>query len=65
MKYVVDRALCAGHGQCAAVAPEVFDLDDEGFNARAGETVEVPDARRETARDGAGACPESAITLLD
>lgn len=65
MKYVVDMALCAGHGQCAAVAPDVYELDDEGFNALAGEEIDVPDELCAAARDGAAACPESAIMITD
>lgn len=65
MKYVVDMALCCGHGQCAATAPDVFSLDDDGFNADSGRTVEVPAAKEDGARSGARSCPESAITLLD
>ena len=31
MKINVDRDACCGAGQCAMVAPEVFDQDDEGI----------------------------------
>lgn len=30
MKVAVDRDLCIGLGNCAAIAPTAFDLDDEG-----------------------------------
>lgn len=65
MKYVVDLALCAGHGQCAATAPAVHELDDDGFHAHAGQTVDVPAGSERDAVDGARACPESAITTFD
>lgn len=65
MKFVVDAALCCGHGQCAATAPDVFSLDDDGFNVDVGNTVDVPRGQEAAARTGAGACPESAITTLD
>lgn len=65
MRFLVDRALCSGHGQCAAFAPEVYELDDDGFNADAGSSVDVPDEKLAAARTGADMCPESAITLLD
>lgn len=64
MKFVVDSALCCGHGQCAAVAPEVYDLDDEGLNAAAGTTAEVPAGLEDAARAAASACPESAIQVV-
>ncbi|MDH3060927.1 ferredoxin, partial [Gordonia alkanivorans] len=33
MKIVVDRDTCQGHGRCAVYAPEVYELDDEGYCA--------------------------------
>ena len=65
MKYVVDMALCAGHGLCADAAPDVYTLDDEGFNAESGHTVAVPSHLEGAAREGAMLCPESAIQILD
>lgn len=65
MKFLVDKALCSGHGQCAAMAPEVYDIDDDGFNVDVGRSVEVPAEKEAAARAGADVCPESAITLLD
>lgn len=64
MKFVVDSALCNGHGQCFAVAPEVYDLDDDGRNAAVGSTAEVPDGHEDAAMAGASACPESAIQVV-
>jgi ferredoxin len=65
VKYVVDLALCAGHGQCAAAAPDVHTLDEDGFHESAGEIVDVPEGKEQEATTGARACPESAITILD
>jgi ferredoxin len=31
MKVRVDTERCEGHGQCAAVAPDIFELTDDGF----------------------------------
>lgn len=42
MKYIVDPALCCGSGQCYALAPDVFEAADDGYNAESGNTVEVP-----------------------
>ena len=64
MKLAVDAAPCCGHGQCAAVAPDVYSLDDDGFNVDAGRTVDVGERLETAAKDGARACPESAITIL-
>lgn len=65
MKYLVDEALCAGHGQCAAVAPDVYELDGDGFNATVGKAVAVQPSQEDAARSGASACPEQAIRLID
>ena len=65
MKYVVDEALCAGHGLCFGIAPEVFGLDEEGFNLNIGRTIEVPPDLEEAARRGARSCPEAAVQLFE
>lgn len=65
MKYVVDPALCCAHGQCYAVAPEIYSAAEDGFNVETGNTVEVPEHLEAAAREGAEVCPESAILVLD
>jgi ferredoxin len=61
MKIRVDLAKCTGHSRCAMVAPELFVLDDDGFNAADG--TEVPESERRVAERGQRSCPERAITL--
>jgi ferredoxin len=63
MKMTVDRDLCSGHGRCYALAPDLFESDDEGFNSFRGKTVDVASDQEEIARRGANACPERAISL--
>ena len=65
MKFVVDSALCVGHGQCYAASPDVYSADDDGFNTAVGSTAEVPAGQEDAARAGASVCPESAIQVLD
>lgn len=62
MRVEVDMQACAGHGQCAATSPGVFALDDDGFVLPAGD---VGSEVVEEAREGAAACPEKAITVLE
>ena len=31
MRLRIDSRLCQGHARCAALAPELFDLDENGF----------------------------------
>ena len=65
MKVSIDGALCSGHGRCYVLSDEVYDLDDDGYNAHRGETVDVADGNEEAARLGAENCPESAITIVE
>jgi len=59
MKVKVNVADCVGHARCAAVAPEVYELDDSGFNVTA--EKEVDETLREAAIRGMQACPERII----
>ena len=57
----MDPDLCTGHALCEAQGPDVFVLDDLGFN-----TTNVDDVAPELweqARRGALSCPERAITI--
>jgi ferredoxin len=63
MKIVVDRQVCAGHALCAAKAPDVYRLDDEGYCCSDGAIV--PPQLHEQARLGARHCPEAAILLVE
>jgi ferredoxin len=61
MRIIVDHNLCTGHGRCAAVAPNVYQLDAEGFSAIVEADVEPGD--EDAARAGASNCPERAIRI--
>ena len=61
MKIVVDRPKCVGHSRCAAVAPEFYELDENGYIAFSEKMV--PTALEAQARRGARACPEGAIKV--
>jgi ferredoxin len=63
IRIMVDRSVCAGHALCAARAPGVYRLDDEGYCSSDGELVSPQ--LEEQARLGARHCPESAILLVD
>ena len=62
MKIVVDKARCSGHARCAAAGPDLYELDDLGYNALT--ELEVPAGMEKQAQDGVAACPERAITLV-
>jgi ferredoxin len=63
MRIKVDRSICAGHALCAAKAPDLYTLDDDGYSNADGKTV--PANRVEQARLGAACCPERAIVLVE
>jgi ferredoxin len=57
----VNPNICEGHGQCNAVAPEVYDLDEGGYCLI--HNSEVPPDLKTQAEEGALACPVQAITV--
>ena len=61
MKIRIDKAACAGNARCAAVAPELFPLDENGYIQV--EEIEVPPGQEQLARRGARACPERIIVI--
>ena len=63
MKLRIDAETCTGHGRCYALAPEVFEPDDDGHGVVL-HGGEVPAGLEEVARRAANNCPERAITRL-
>ena len=60
MRLAVDRQACMGHALCYSVAPDVYDLDEDGHVVLV--SAEVPAEHERAADEGAAACPERAIT---
>jgi ferredoxin len=56
-----DRDKCEGHGLCADVAPEVFELDDDAVVVLRHERV-PPELERK-AEAGARVCPVAALRV--
>jgi ferredoxin len=65
MKIKIDETKCSGHGRCFVLAPEVYRLDDEGYNADRGTTIEVPPDLEKKAMIGVKNCPEAAIIPVE
>lgn len=63
MKIKVDRARCYGHARCVAKGPNVFRLDDDGYSISDG--FDVAEHLEDQAHEGAAACPERCITLIE
>jgi ferredoxin len=61
MRIIADRSACVGAGQCALVAGELFDQDDDGLVVV---LVDEPaDHEAALARRAASLCPARAITI--
>ena len=60
----IDTARCAGHGQCHYTAPELFDVDAEGFGVVT-VTGPLPEGLAGAAEAGVSACPERAVIVSD
>jgi ferredoxin len=63
MKIRIERAGCVGNARCAAVSEELFPLDDDGYIASDG--FDVPEGMDTLARNGARACPERIIFVVE
>ena len=61
MEVKVDRDLCIGVGNCVAIAPTVFKLDEEN-KAIVLDPSSVDD---QTLLEAAESCPENAIIIED
>lgn len=64
MRIELDVAACQGSGNCEALAPEVFDFDEDANKAVL--KTDSPSAELEDmARAAEAGCPALAIKLLD
>lgn len=61
MRIHVDTDRCSGHARCRTLAPDVYELDDLGYNVTPDGEVEA--GHEEAARRGAQSCPEQAIVV--
>ena len=64
LKVKVDREKCQGHARCAALAPELFALDELG-NAHEIGDGSVPDALVGKVYLARANCPELAIDVIE
>lgn len=54
----IDRSLCSGYGVCESIAPDVFELGDDGLAVlRAGTSED------EAVREACDSCPMGAISV--
>ncbi|RFU21852.1 ferredoxin [Geodermatophilus marinus] len=61
MRVSADRERCVGSGQCELLAPDVFEVDDDGAVR-----VLVPEPgeeERDAVRDAVAQCPTGALAV--
>jgi ferredoxin len=63
MKVRVNSEICAGFGICLGIAPEVFELHEDGYAIVLVSEVKPED--EDTMRLAASQCPAQAIFLSD
>jgi ferredoxin len=63
IKVEVNKMACCAYGLCAEICPQVYKLDDNGI-AYTDDGL-VPKELEELAREGAAACPQLAISVLE
>lgn len=62
MKIVVDFDLCEANGMCEAVAPDVFEIDeDDNLHITAEPAAELRDSIEQAVQS----CPKAALSLED
>ena len=54
---------CQGHARCYALAPDIFELNEEGYIAFDEKIIAREHA--ELAQEGVWACPERALELIE
>lgn len=63
MKVKVNKDICIGCGACQAIAPDVFEIEDDGLAVA--KDVEINDNIKEDVIDALEGCPTSAIEEIN
>jgi ferredoxin len=63
LRVIADRGACCGYGVCAELCPEIFKVDDIGVVTLLTEIV--PEGLEVKAREGASACPQNALRVVE
>lgn len=61
MKILLDRAKCTGLGICESLAPDVFEVDENGDLVMLAD--QVPDGQLEDVEAAIAGCPTEALRL--
>jgi acyl-CoA synthetase (AMP-forming)/AMP-acid ligase II/ferredoxin len=60
----IDEGLCAGHGRCYTLAPDLVQADDEGYPLQRGQDIELGAGMEAAGRRIVANCPEGAIRVV-
>jgi len=61
MKITIDTDKCTGHGVCESLAPEIFEVGDEGIVHLL--TESLTDDMRSRLEEAVAECPTQALSL--
>jgi ferredoxin len=61
LRVIADRSACCGYGVCSEICPEIFGVDENGIVSL--KTEWAPAGLEAKAREGAEACPQSALSV--
>ncbi len=65
MKVCIKEDRCQGHARCVYFAPDVFEIDDEGYSSVNVDHEDVPAELQAGVRKAAANCPELAIEISE
>ncbi len=65
MKVSINGDRCQGHARCVFFAPDVFDIDDEGYAVVREGFADVPADQQAKVRKAVANCPELSIILTE
>lgn len=63
MKVKVDKNVCIGCGACQAIAPTIFEIEDDGLAVA--KDIEIPEDEKEDVVDALEGCPTNAIEEIE
>lgn len=63
MRVEVDRDRCEGNAVCLAIAPDIFDLDDEDYAVVKKDPI--PAGEEDLAEQAIAECPRAALLRKD
>jgi ferredoxin len=61
MRLIVDTEKCVGHGFCESIAPDVFEVQDQGFVEITREHFD--DSDHTTMLEAVSRCPANALKI--